>query len=70
MFEIGPGGASGYYDALGHELYHASERRVGWDAHPDVAELRAEIGSGYLLGALGIQPLPPHLAKLDPWSGE
>lgn len=63
MFEIGPGGASGYYDALGHELMHWSEVRMRWDAHPDVSELRAEVGSGYLLAALGVTPLPPHLAR-------
>lgn len=63
MFEIGAGGISGYWDAQAHELCHFFERRTGWDAHPDVCELRAEIGSGYLLGALGIKPLPLHLAR-------
>jgi hypothetical protein len=63
MFEIGPGGLSGYYDALGHELLHATEPRLHWDGPPDVAELRAEIGSGYLCGLLGVAPLPRHLAR-------
>ena len=26
---FGPGGADGYWDALGHELFHATERRSG-----------------------------------------
>ena len=65
MFEIGPGGTSGWFDALAHELFHASEPRLrlGWDGHPDVAELRAEIGSGYLCGLLGVAPLPRYLAR-------
>lgn len=63
MFEIGPGGPGGWFDALGHELMHASEPRLRWDGHPDVAELRAEIGSGYLCGLLGVNPLPRHLAR-------
>jgi antirestriction protein ArdC len=63
LFEIGAGGISGYWDAKAHELCHFFERRTGWAAHPDVCELRAEIGSGYLLGALGIKPLPLHLAR-------
>lgn len=63
MFEIGPGGVDGYYDALGHELFHASERRTGWDGHPDVNELRAEMGAGYLSALAGANPLPLHLAR-------
>lgn len=63
MFEIGPGGISGYYDALGHELLHWSEVRMGWDGDPDVCELRADIGTGYLGALLGAKPLPPHLAR-------
>lgn len=63
MFEIGPGGMSGYYDALGHELMHATEARLRWDGHPDVAELRAEIGSGNLCGLLGVKPLALQLRR-------
>lgn len=63
MFVLGPGGETGFFDALGHELYHWSEARMGWQAPDEVSELRAEIGSGYLLGALGIPPLPLHLAR-------
>lgn len=63
MFEIGPGGTAGYYDALGHELFHWSERRMAWDAHPDVSELRAEIGTGFLGALVGAKPLPLLLAR-------
>jgi hypothetical protein len=63
MFEIGPGGPLGWFDVLGHELFHATEPRLRWDGHPDVSELRAEIGSGYLCGLLGVKPLPRHLAR-------
>lgn len=63
MFEIGPGGVLGYWDAKGHELMHWSERRTGWDGHPDVNELRAEIGTGYLGALAGAKPLPLHLAR-------
>jgi antirestriction protein ArdC len=63
MFALGPGGEIGFLDALGHELFHWSEPRVGWQAPDEVNELRAEVGSGLLLGALGIQPLPLHLAR-------
>lgn len=31
MFQCGPGGLEGYYDALGHELFHWSESRIGWN---------------------------------------
>lgn len=43
MFEIGSGGLSGWHDALGHEIFHWTEReqRTGWDSNDDVAELRA-----------------------------
>jgi antirestriction protein ArdC len=63
MFEIGPGGSPGYWDSLAHEATHASEPRLKWDGHPDVAELRAEIGAGYLCGLLGVSPLPLHLRR-------
>lgn len=63
MFVVGPGGETGFYDALAHELYHWSEARVGWQASYEVSELRAEIGSGFILAALGIPPLPLHLAR-------
>lgn len=63
MFALGPGGETGFYDALAHELYHWTETRVGWQASYEVSELRAEIGSGYLLGTLGVRPLPLHLAR-------
>lgn len=63
MFAIGPGGIAGYYDALGHEVFHATEHRMVWDAHPDVNELRAEIGTGYLGALAGARPLPLHLAR-------
>jgi antirestriction protein ArdC len=63
MFAIGPGGPDGYWDALGHELFHATERRTAWDAHPDVNELRAEIGTGYLGALAGARPLPLRIAR-------
>jgi antirestriction protein ArdC len=64
MFDIGPGGPSGYYDALGHELMHASEPRLKWEGHPDIGELRAEIGgSGFLCSLLGVPPLPLRLRR-------
>lgn len=63
MFEYGPGGLSGFYDALGHEIFHWSESRMHWDGSADVNELRAEIGTGYLGAILGAKPLPPHLAR-------
>jgi antirestriction protein ArdC len=63
LFEIGPGGPSGYYDSLGHELMHATEPRLKWDGHSDVAELRAEVGAGYLCGLLGVAPLRLHLRR-------
>lgn len=63
MFILGPGGETGFFDALAHELMHWSEPRVGWQSSDDVCELRAEIGSGYLLGTLGVRPLPLHLAR-------
>jgi hypothetical protein len=63
MFEIGPGKLSGWYDTAFHELSHATERRLRWDGHPDVSELRAEIASGYVCGLLGVPPLPLHLRR-------
>src|SRR5262245_7595979 len=63
LFEIGPGGVSGYFDAKGHEIGHWSESRMHWDASPDVCELRTEILSGYLCALLGVKPLPRHLAR-------
>jgi len=62
MFEIGSG-ISGWHDALGHEIFHWSERRTGWDSNDDVAELRAEIGTGYLGALVGATPLPLRLAR-------
>jgi antirestriction protein ArdC len=63
MFEIGPGKIWGYFDGLGHELHHWSERRVYWKGSPEVNELRAEIGTGYLGALAGAKPLPLHLAR-------
>lgn len=63
FFEAGPGGVSGWYDALGHEILHWSESRMGWEAHYDVSELRAEIGTGLLGAVLQAQPLARHLAQ-------
>ena len=62
MFELGPGKVEAYWDALGHELFHFSESRVGWKADYDVSELRAEIGTGYLGALVGAKPLPINLA--------
>lgn len=63
MFEIGPGKLEAYYDALGHEFFHWTEDRMGWSAHYDINELRAEIGTGYLGAVLGATPLAQHLAQ-------
>lgn len=63
MFELGPAGVSGYYDAKSHELCHWSERRVGWRADEDKNELRAEIGACYLGAALGVQPIPQNKVR-------
>jgi antirestriction protein ArdC len=63
MFVLGPGGEPGFMDALAHEAFHWSESRVGWRASYELSELRAEVGAGYLLAALGVRPLPLHLAR-------
>jgi antirestriction protein ArdC len=63
MFALGPGGEAGFFDALAHEVFHWSEPRVGWQASSEVSELRAEVGSGYTLAALGIPPLPLRLCR-------
>ena len=53
MFEIGPGGVSGYYDALGHEIFHWSESRLHWDASADV--LSSADGQGARPSAMAAQ---------------
>lgn len=63
MFENGPGKVEAYYDTLGHEIFHWTEDRMGWKAHYDINELRAEIGTGYLGAALGVKPMPRRLAQ-------
>jgi antirestriction protein ArdC len=65
VFEKGPGGISAYYEALGHKLMIWSERRIGSYADPDLNELRADIGTGYLVAMLGGNPLSPDPAHQD-----
>ncbi len=57
-FVLGPGGISAYYYSLFHELMHFSERKVGWDKGPILAELRAEIGASYLSSRFGVPVVP------------
>lgn len=57
QFQQGPGGLTGYYDSLFHELMHWSEPRLGWKADYATNELRAEIGSCLLASRLGLPNL-------------
>jgi antirestriction protein ArdC len=78
QFEKGPGGLSGYYDSLFHELLHWTEPRLLWypDANWDEAtkyainELRAEMGAGWLATTVDI-PISKmdrnHKKYLDCW---
>jgi antirestriction protein ArdC len=57
QFQQGPGGLTGFYDSLFHELAHWMEPRLGWSADYATNELRAEIGSCLLASRLGLPNL-------------
>lgn len=73
QFQRGPGGLTGYYDSLFHELMHHSEPRLGWKADYATNELRAEIGSCLLASRLGLPNLTDtgmllnHVHFLNKW---
>jgi antirestriction protein ArdC len=51
--------SEGYYQTLGHELIHWSEKRIGFDRSKEnlayaLGELIAELGASFLLAELGI----------------
>jgi antirestriction protein ArdC len=73
QFQQGPGGLTGYYDSLFHELMHASEPRLGWKADYATNELRAELGACLLASRLGLPNLTDarmllnHVHFLNKW---
>lgn len=73
QFQQGPGGLTGYYDSLFHELMHWSEPRLGWKADYATNEFRAEIGSCLLASRLGLPSLTDprmllnHVHFLNKW---
>jgi hypothetical protein len=48
-----------FFHALSHEIFHFTERRMGWPAAATTPqdELRAEIGASFLCAVLGVKPL-------------
>lgn len=49
---------SGYYHGLGHKLLRLTEASTGEAANPELSDLRADIGAGYLAAILGAEPSP------------
>jgi antirestriction protein ArdC len=59
-----------YWATKFHEIFHWSEWRVGWTGTPDLGELIAEIGTGYLESELGLphdQDMTNHNKWLPTW---
>lgn len=62
-----------YYTTLLHEECHASEARTAWTGSYAMGELRAELGSVFLAGQLGIpigEHLENHASYLQAWIKE
>ena len=59
-----------YYETIFHELVHWSQPRLNWEGSCPLAELRAEIGSCFMAGELGIpvaENMTNHSAYLKSW---
>lgn len=61
LFDLGPGGPTGWADSLAHELAHWSQKRIDWHSTSLIDEMFAEMSSGILLAALCIKPLAPNV---------
>jgi antirestriction protein ArdC len=75
-FERGPGGLTGYYHTVFHELAHWSEPRCNWWTSKDeIRELRAELAADFLTTELELPSCPYHTHRhfhhhIDPWVRE
>lgn len=63
MLPVEGRGSASYFDHIACALMHFTERRLKWQAISLINELRAQIGAGYMLGFLGVEPNPAYLAR-------